>query len=89
MLLGHAGAADVDLDKDFLESGFDSLSAMELRNGLNAATGLRLPPMVVFDSKTPRELAAYLHDEMAVTPPAPPRRGRRPRRRRGSGRPTR
>ncbi|WP_405084931.1 type I polyketide synthase [Microbispora sp. NBC_01389] len=75
VLLGHAGAADVDLDKDFLESGFDSLSAMELRNGLNAATGLRLPPMVVFDSKTPRELAAYLHDEMAVTPAGAPAPG--------------
>ncbi|TYB44472.1 type I polyketide synthase [Microbispora tritici] len=75
VLLGHAGAADVDLDKDFLESGFDSLSAMELRNGLNAATGLRLPPMVVFDSKTPRELAAYLHDEMAVTPAGAPAAG--------------
>ncbi|RLL68238.1 type I polyketide synthase [Streptomyces sp. Z26] len=56
-LLGHAGPGDVDPDRDFLESGFDSLSAMELRTSLNTATGLSLPPMAVFDNKNPTHLA--------------------------------
>jgi acyl carrier protein len=55
--LGHSDVAALDPERDFLESGFDSLAAMELRNNLNTVTGLRLPPMVVFDSKTPLELA--------------------------------
>ncbi|MEH0845492.1 SDR family NAD(P)-dependent oxidoreductase [Micromonospora sp. CPCC 205711] len=66
-LLGHVGAADVDPARDFLEAGFDSLSAVELRNGLNAATGLRLPPMIVFDSKNPAELARNVHAELVGT----------------------
>ncbi|TDQ04389.1 acyl transferase domain-containing protein [Labedaea rhizosphaerae] len=68
-LLGHADATAVDPERDFLESGFDSLSAMELRNGLMAATGLRLPPMVVFDNKNPAELARVLRAELASNRP--------------------
>ncbi|MEU7404067.1 type I polyketide synthase [Streptomyces sp. NPDC044948] len=56
-VLGHGGGDAVDAERNFLESGFDSLTAMELRNLVNDATGLRLPPMVVFDSKTPLALA--------------------------------
>jgi acyl transferase domain-containing protein/acyl carrier protein len=66
-LLGHDRQDAVDPEKDFLESGFDSLSAMELRNSINAATGLRLPPMVVFDSKTPQDLATFVGTELATT----------------------
>ncbi|WP_338047488.1 type I polyketide synthase [Nocardiopsis gilva] len=64
--LGHSGPEDVDPDRDFLESGFDSLTAMELRNNLNAATGLSLPPMVVFDNKNPTDLARYVLGELAT-----------------------
>ncbi|MEV6771979.1 type I polyketide synthase [Nocardia sp. NPDC051030] len=67
-LLGHDSPEAVDPEKDFLETGFDSLAAMELRNSLNAATGLRLSPMVVFDSKTPAQLADYVRDELAAAP---------------------
>jgi acyl transferase domain-containing protein/NAD(P)-dependent dehydrogenase (short-subunit alcohol dehydrogenase family)/thioesterase domain-containing protein/acyl carrier protein len=63
--VGHADAAAVDPERDFLEIGFDSLAAMELRNVLTSATGLRLPPMVVFDSKTPAGLARALVEELA------------------------
>ncbi|MFI7003376.1 SDR family NAD(P)-dependent oxidoreductase [Nocardia sp. NPDC050175] len=70
-VLGHASADDVDPDQDFLEVGFDSLTAMELRVGLAGATGLALPAMVVFDSKTPAELARLLSDELDATPPGP------------------
>ncbi|MHC3412547.1 thioesterase domain-containing protein, partial [Streptomyces sp. DT17] len=69
-LLGHGSAAALDAERDFLESGFDSLSAMELRNALMKDTGLRLPPMVVFDSKSPARLAHLLRDGLrAVTAP--------------------
>ncbi|MET8949067.1 KR domain-containing protein, partial [Streptomyces sp. NPDC004542] len=62
-LLGHADVDAVDPERDFLEAGFDSLSAMELRNTLNAATGLRLPAMVVFDNKNPAALARFVQGE--------------------------
>ncbi|MEV5975351.1 phosphopantetheine-binding protein, partial [Streptomyces sp. NPDC051921] len=64
-LLGFGGAEQIDPARDFLESGFDSLSAMELRNQLNEATGLRLPAMAVFDHKTPAELARFVRSELA------------------------
>ncbi|BFV56580.1 hypothetical protein KCMC57_up16840 [Kitasatospora sp. CMC57] len=67
-LLGHSGPEAVEAERDFLEAGFDSLSAMELRNLLNKATGLRLPPLVVFDSKTPAALARLMRTELALEP---------------------
>ncbi|WTU03330.1 SDR family NAD(P)-dependent oxidoreductase [Kitasatospora sp. NBC_00070] len=69
-LLGHSGPEAVEPERDFLEAGFDSLSAMELRNLLNKATGLRLPPLVVFDSKTPAALARLMQGELALEPVA-------------------
>ncbi|MFD5625988.1 SDR family NAD(P)-dependent oxidoreductase [Streptomyces sp. NPDC127072] len=65
-VLGHSGPEAVDPDRDFLEAGFDSLTAMELRNGLNAATGLRLSAMAVFDSKNPAELARHIQLRLAA-----------------------
>ncbi len=51
--------------KPFQELGFDSLTAVQLRNQLNAGTGLQLPTTVVFDRPTPQELADYLHTRLA------------------------
>ncbi|WP_330261489.1 type I polyketide synthase [Streptomyces sp. NBC_00539] len=65
-VLGHADVGAVDAEAGFLEAGFDSLTAVELRNRLNAACGLSLPAMVVFDSKNPLELARLLAARLAA-----------------------
>ncbi|MFI6772972.1 type I polyketide synthase [Nocardia sp. NPDC050412] len=63
-LLGHESAEALDPERDFLESGFDSLAAMELRSALNASTGLTLSTAAIFDHKTPAALARYLQKEL-------------------------
>ncbi|MFE6527166.1 type I polyketide synthase, partial [Streptomyces sp. NPDC057794] len=63
-VLGRSADRVVHVDRPFKDVGFDSLTAVDLRNGLSAETGLRLPPSLVFDHPTPRHLADHLHDEL-------------------------
>ncbi|NEA15635.1 type I polyketide synthase, partial [Streptomyces halstedii] len=62
-VLGHTDPGALSATVPFLSVGFDSLTAVELRNRLAAVTGVRLRPSAVFDSGTPAALAARLATE--------------------------
>jgi len=69
-VLGRPATEVIGADRPFKELGFDSLTAVELRNRLAGATGLRLPATLVFDRPTPGELTSHLLAALKVGPAA-------------------
>ncbi|HEV2637464.1 MAG TPA: SDR family NAD(P)-dependent oxidoreductase [Actinocrinis sp.] len=70
-VLDYAGPGSVDRDLTFKELGFDSLTSVELRDRLAAATGLTLGGGLLFDHPTPTTLAAHLTSLVGGTAAAP------------------
>ncbi|MFJ5920977.1 type I polyketide synthase [Kitasatospora sp. NPDC092948] len=70
-VLGHSGTGPVRPERAFSEIGFDSMLAVRFRNALCEATGLTVPPTVVFDHPTPEALAAHLDAELSAAPEPP------------------
>jgi acyl carrier protein len=68
VVLGHPDPEDIDPGRTFQDLGFDSLTAVELRNRLKTATGLALPPTLIFDYPTPTTLAHHLAQLFTGTP---------------------
>ncbi|MCX2971908.1 type I polyketide synthase, partial [Streptomyces marinisediminis] len=73
-VLGHTGPDTIDAHRAFRDLGFDSLTAVEIRNRLTTATGLKLPTTLVFDHPTPTALTTHLHTHLTdhPTPTTPP-----------------
>ncbi|MFI1019104.1 type I polyketide synthase [Streptomyces sp. NPDC020965] len=68
-VVGHLTPERITAERAFRDVGFDSLTAVELRNRLNNATGLVLPTTTIFDHPTPVLLAEHLQRELTSTTP--------------------
>jgi polyketide synthase 12 len=66
-VLGNSSPESIDPERAFQELGFDSLTAVEMRNRLKSATGLALSPTLIFDYPNCAALAGYMHQELIET----------------------
>ncbi|MGX1115707.1 NAD(P)-dependent dehydrogenase (short-subunit alcohol dehydrogenase family)/acyl carrier protein [Streptomyces ambofaciens] len=71
-VLGHADGSSVESGRSFQEAGFDSLTALRLRNRLGVATGLQLPATLIFDYPTPAAVAELVYAELFGEDTGPP-----------------
>ncbi|MCP2170490.1 type I polyketide synthase, partial [Goodfellowiella coeruleoviolacea] len=68
LVLGHPAGTGIDMDRAFKQLGFDSMTAVDLRNRLRASTGLPLPTTLLFDHPTPSALVAHLRSLIGAAP---------------------
>ncbi len=66
-VLGHSGVESINVEKAFRDQGFDSLTAVEMRDRLKSATGLPVPSALVFDYPTPRLVAEHLLEGLSAS----------------------
>jgi polyketide synthase 1/15 len=64
-VMGHPAPEEIDPETPFRDLGFDSLTAVELRNRVKTATGLTLSPTLIFDHPTPNAVAVYIGGQFA------------------------
>ncbi|MQS13782.1 SDR family NAD(P)-dependent oxidoreductase [Streptomyces kaniharaensis] len=65
VVLGHPDPALIGADSTFKELGFDSVTAVELRNRLNTAAGLRMPTSLLFDHPTPAAVVRHMREQLS------------------------
>lgn len=66
-VLGHTNPSVMESEVTFKELGFDSVTAVEIRDRLNVATGLVLPTSALFDYPTPRALIGHMRQQLSGT----------------------
>jgi hypothetical protein len=70
--LGYTDPAVVDVRAAFTDQGLDSVSSIQLRTRIVAATGVAMPATVVFDHPSPAALATWIANAMATGQPPRP-----------------
>ncbi|WP_460700705.1 SDR family NAD(P)-dependent oxidoreductase, partial [Nocardia thraciensis] len=75
--LGYDGPDDIDADRNFRDLGFDSLTALDVRNRVRRATGVSVPVTAIFDYPTPAALTEHVLEKLGGTTRSRPRRAMR------------
>ena len=65
-VLGHGSSEQIAVSGAFKDAGFDSLTAVELRNRLSGLVGIKLPATMMFDYPAPSVLAEHLHAQLQI-----------------------